>query len=282
MGHRFISCGAWALRAVLVFAVLSLGLPSSTPAARRQPGTAPHCRPTSPIVSIPELREASGVAVNRRVPGRLCAYNDSDPTVLVALDTKESVTGRVRPSPAAVENWEAVAIEPCAAGSCLYVADIRDGDAERRQVTIYRVAEPVSARDSAPVSEVFHATYADGPHDADTLLITPDDGLFLVRKRDASPVAMYRFHHELPSGASVPPDRAGKPCGSGKPANDDRITGGAVSPDGEWVMLRTRRTLTFHRSAELIGLGPSPEAQEHARRRSHDCAVSVPSGIAPR
>ena len=35
-----------------------------------------------------------------------------------------------------------MASAPCGNGSCLYIADIGDNDAKRKEVTIYRVPEP--------------------------------------------------------------------------------------------------------------------------------------------
>jgi hypothetical protein len=36
------------------------------------------------------------------------------------------------------------------------------------------------------------------------------------------------------------------------PAGNDRITDGAVSPDGRWVVLRTEQQLMFYRTADLL------------------------------
>jgi hypothetical protein len=101
------------------------------------------------------------------------------------------------------------------------------------------------------VKDVFHATYPDGPHDAETLLITPDGGLFIVTKGDTGPIAVYRFPRDLRSGATHQLERVGQPRGAGKTAASERITDGAISADGQWAVLRTNQSLTFHRTAEL-------------------------------
>ena len=44
------------------------------------------CRPTGPLVQIPELPEASGVAISRSVPGRLWSHNDSGQAQVFAID----------------------------------------------------------------------------------------------------------------------------------------------------------------------------------------------------
>ena len=57
-----------------------------------------------------------------------------------------------------VDDWEAVAVGACPGGSCIYIADIGDNEAERKRITIHRVPEP-SNEDSVAVKDTFHATY---------------------------------------------------------------------------------------------------------------------------
>jgi hypothetical protein len=237
---------------VLRALVLLVGLSASTATAAPQGSSAPQCKPDGPLVAVPELAEASGIAVSRRVPGRLWTHNDnSGEPVLFALDTRGSVTGQVRLSGATVEDWEALAVGPCPSGSCVYVGDIGDNDAQRKRITIYRVPEPSGADKSVAVKDVFHATYPDGAHDAEALLVTPDAGLFIVTKGDDEPVALYRFPRELRPGATHQLERVGQPRSAAKPAANERITDGAVSADGQWVVLRTTQNLSFHRTSEL-------------------------------
>jgi hypothetical protein len=238
----------------LLWCVIALMLGSLAPTSVRaqQQRSAPSCRPDGPVATIPELPEASGIAVSLRVPGRLWAHNDSGQPILFALDARGSVTGRVRLSGVAVEDWEALAVGPCPTGSCIYVADIGDNDAQRKRITIYRLPEPSRAETSAAVKDVFHATYPDGAHDAEALLITPSGELLIVTKGDTGAVALYRFPRELRAGAAHQLERVGKPRGPGKPGDAERITDGAVSADGQWVVLRTGQSLTFHRTAELM------------------------------
>lgn len=206
------------------------------------------CRQTGELVTVAELPEGSGIAASRRIAGRFWSHNDSGEPELIALDTNGKVTGRLRLEGAAVEDWEALSVGPCPAGSCLYVGDIGDNDAERRRVTVYRIVEPPAAADRASV-EVFHASYPDGAHDAETLLVDPGGRLHIVTKGDTGPVAVYRFPAELRPGSEVRLERMGQPRTGG---GDDRITDGAVSPDGQWTVLRTRQALLFHRTSDLL------------------------------
>ena len=176
--------------------------------------------------------------------------------------------GRIEVSGAAVDDWEAIGAGPCPSGSCLYIADIGDNNARRAKVTIYRLPEP-AAGGSAAVGDVFHATYPDGPQDAETLLVTPDGDLFIVTKGETGPVGLYKFPRDLRPGATHTLERIGETVGSRAGERADRITDGAVSPDGKWVALRTRTHLTFHRLSDLTA-GRWQETQArgpHALRR---------------
>jgi hypothetical protein len=187
------------------------------------------------------------------MPGRFWSHNDSGDPVLVALDDTGRVSGRLQIEGATVEDWESVAVGGCPSGSCIYVADIGDNDAKRDRITVYRIPEPAEASGSVKVSGVFHATYPDGAHDAESLLITPDGRLHIVTKGETGPVSMYRFPNELKSGATLPLERLGPPRDSRSAPKNDRVTDGAVSPNGEWIALRGTDRLTFYRAADLLG-----------------------------
>jgi hypothetical protein len=102
------------------------------------------------------------------------------------------------------------------------------------------------------VTDVFHATYPDGAHDAEALLVTPDGGLFIVTKGDTGTVALYGFPKELRAGTTHSLERVGGSRESGKPGRNERITDGAVSATGEWIVLRTRQKLMFHRTSDVL------------------------------
>ena len=232
---------------VLVAALAS----SSSPALAAQTREKATCEPTAALVPLSGLSEASGLALSRRTPGRLWTHNDSGEPVLFSLDARGAVTGRLRLTRAAVEDWEAVAVGPCATGSCIYVGDIGDNDARRRRITIYRLPEPEGASGSATVTDVFHATYPDGAHDAETLLVGGDGRVHIVTKGDTGPIAIYRFPAQLQSGATMKLERVGD-VQSRKPDAESRITDGSVSADGQLAVLRTGSALMFYRTADLL------------------------------
>jgi hypothetical protein len=193
------------------------------------------------------VAEASGVAVSRRLPGHVWVHNDSGEPVLTALDAKGAVVGRVQVTGVKIEDWEALAVGPCPAGSCIYVADIGDNDASRDRIAIHRVPEPPKPAGSVQVAETVHATYPDGAHDAETLLVAPDGGMFIVTKGDTGPVALYRFPKDVTPGRAAQLERIGQPRSA-----KERLTDGAISPDGTWVVLRSNESAMFYRAADFL------------------------------
>jgi len=237
---------------VVMSGVMAVGGQVVARPADVQQSSAPVCKPEGSVMRLAGLPEASGLVASRSTPGRLWAHNDSGKPEIFAVDVKGKVTGRVSISGAAVEDWEAMASAPCGNGTCLYIADIGDNEAKRKQVTIYRVPEPAKASGSAQADGVFRASYPDGAHDAEALLAAPDGTLYIVTKGDTGSVALYRFPRVLAAGSTARLERVGAPLSKGQPAEDARITDGAISLDGEWVVLRTLHALTFYRASEFL------------------------------
>ena len=120
------------------------------------------------------------------------------------------------------------------------------------RITIYRVPEPAEGSGTAQVDGVFHASYPDGPHDAEALLMTPDGRLHIVTKGDTGPVSFYRFPAELRFRQHDAPRASWRSARLEAAGERDRVTDGAVSPDGQWAVLRSTGSLTFYRTADLL------------------------------
>ncbi len=236
------------MRLVLTFAVCAAALCVSPALAEgRSRNGAAACESPRMIATLPELPEASGLA--RGSSGLLWSLNDSGAPVLLAYDANGKPAGRLTIEGARVEDWEAIASGPCASGTCLYVADIGDNNAKRKNITVYRIAEPVKPGGTAS-AEAFHASYPDGAHEAEALLVAPDGTLLVVTKGETGPVSVYKFPKQL-SKEPMRLERVGQSI-SGKAKATERVTDGAISADGKVVMLRTRTSLTFYRGAEFL------------------------------
>src|SRR5688572_5260550 len=70
--------------------------------------------------TLPDVPEASGLAISRRNHGVLWTHNDSgNEPDLFALDSSGMEQRRVR-LPIRTRDWEALSAAPCAEGNCLY------------------------------------------------------------------------------------------------------------------------------------------------------------------
>ena len=233
------------------FLFVLVALPATTLAEQNGSSKTPTCRAAEALVRVPELPEASGVAASTRSPGRFWAHNDSGEPVLIALDSKGTVLGHVRIPGVTVNDWEAIAVGPCPTGSCIYLGDIGDNDAARREITIYRIPEPADATASIKDADVFRARYPDRAHDAETLLVTPKGEVLIVTKGRTGPVGLYRLPSDAKAGGTVTLQSIGKPRHGGR-TTEERITDGAISPSGAWVALRTNLTILLYRAADLM------------------------------
>jgi hypothetical protein len=211
----------------------------------------PACRVSTAIVRLADLPEASGVAASRRTPGVFWAHNDSGDPVIFALDERGATKGRVRVTGAQVDDWEDIAVAPCARGSCLYIGDIGDNSGKRDRITLYRTPEPAPGDTATDAVEVFHATYPDGSHDAEALFVTPDSDVFSITKGDPGHVALYRFPRPLESKGSMKLQRVGEPLAAGRVEAKDRPTAADASQNGDWVAVRTTHHVTFYRTIDV-------------------------------
>ena len=225
--------------------------PHGTPSFHQGPAAQPGCRAAGGVARLRDLPEASGVAASRRTRGIFWAHNDSGRPRIFALDEQGAITGRVGVTGADVDDWEDISVGPCPDGSCIYIADIGDNKGRRERITVYRVAEPSPGEANTRPVEVFHARYPDGAHDAEALFVTARSEIFIITKGDPGPIALYRFPRPLRPGATLQLERVGEPAGGRDVEARDRPTAADLSPDGQWVAVRTTRHVAFYRAAEL-------------------------------
>jgi hypothetical protein len=205
-----------------------------------------------------ELPEASGAGPSLRTPGIVWVQNDSHGPYVFAVDGAGTLRGRVHITGAATTDWEDLAVQRCAGGSCLYVGDIGDNNAKRAGITIYRVPEPSPADTASAPAEAFPATYPDGAHDAEAMFVLPDGGVFVATKGETGSAALYRYPGQLRAGQTVQLQKV-LDLADAKLKRRLRFTGAAASPDGRWVAIRTLASVHFFPAQELAAGNVSNE-----------------------
>jgi len=203
-------------------------------------------------VAADDLVETSGIVASRTHESVLWAHNDSGggPEVFaVGLDGAD--LGRVDLAGADSVDWEDIAILPGSGGGPdqLLVADTGDnpgsGSRTSQPVRLYRVDEPSAPGLGAvgaagPVTPI-DLSYADGPRDAEALLVDPLTGdAFVVSKQwDGAAAGVYLVPAAVVSTAAaagpVTVERAATASGT----EGSLVTAGDISPDGRAVVLRT-------------------------------------------
>jgi hypothetical protein len=210
------------------------------------------CTSSARVSVLPGVSEASGAALGRRTPGVIWSHADSGEPVLFAIDASGSLKGRVAVTGARVLDWEDLTSGGCGQRNCLFIADIGDNRGTRRNVTIYRVAEPpVDAKTTEPATAL-QLEYPDGrAHDAEALFATSNGQLFLITKEAALKTTLYRVPQDASEAAPARLETvAWLPIA--------HVTG--ASSSGDWVAIRTNRELFFYRLRNLMTGSPgSPE-----------------------
>jgi hypothetical protein len=193
------------------------------------------------------LTESSGLAASRLNQGIYWTHNDSGGGPFIyAIDERGTSFGVWRVQGAKNDDWEDVGVGPGPDASkfYLYIGDIGDNGSSRREVSIYRIPEPVaSASTSAStkakpelteVAEVITLRYPDGKHDAETLIIHPTTGvIYIVTKVAMSNPKVYRAEPPSVVGQTVTMKFIGElkiPSLFG-----GILTGGSISFDGKRV-----------------------------------------------
>ncbi|RST07314.1 WD40 repeat domain-containing protein [Streptomyces sp. WAC07149] len=222
-----------AVPAALVLALLpGAALAAETPAA---PGTA-----SGFTITDPRIKESSGLAASRIHPGVYWTHNDSDDGPYVyAVDsaTGKTVARLTLTGIGTPRDVEAISLGP---DGRLYLGDIGDNrDGTWDHVWIYRFQEPKELGDRTVAAEQFTVTYADGPRNAEALMVHPVTGRVYIASKNEQGGGLYEGPERLSAdGRNVFRRVAEVPW----------VTDGAFSPDGTRLTLRgylTARTYAW-------------------------------------
>ncbi|WP_411101527.1 WD40 repeat domain-containing protein [Streptomyces sp. cmx-4-9] len=209
--------------ALFTAAVLAL-LPAGAAVAAQEPGAA------SFTMTDPRIKESSGLAASRIHPGVYWTHNDSDDGPYVyAVDSatgrtvaRVTLTGIGRP-----RDVEAVSLGP---DGQVYLGDIGDNlDGSWDHVWIYRFPEPKELADVSVKATQFTVRYADGPRNAEALMVHPVTGRVYIASKSEDKGGLYEGPAQL---------SAGGPNVFRRVADLPWVTDGAFSPDGGQLALR--------------------------------------------
>ncbi|WP_242900578.1 hypothetical protein [Actinomadura terrae] len=188
---------------------------------------------TAFTIADPRITESSGLAASARHPGVVYTHNDSGGVPRVyALGPDGRVRAVLTLAGAGARDWEAMALGKDDQGRpAIYVADIGDNlGGAWPYVTIYRIPEPAQLRTQIIQATRFRIKYADGPRNAETMMINPRTNRVYIASKLFSG-KLYEGPERLRTGGFNVMRKVG-----GAPA---MATDGAFSPDGRTCVIRT-------------------------------------------
>ncbi|MCT9091801.1 WD40 repeat domain-containing protein [Streptomyces sp. ASQP_92] len=181
-------------------------------------------------IKDPRIKESSGLAASRAHPGVYWTHNDSgDGAYLYAVDGKTgrtlariTLTGVGHP-----RDVEAISLGP---DGDLCVGDIGDNlDGSWSHVWIYRFPEPAQLTDQTVKATQYDVRYADGPRNAEALMVHPRTGRVYIASKRESGGGLYEGPATLSTAGPNVFRRVGEV---------PWVTDGAFSPDGTKLALR--------------------------------------------
>lgn len=182
-------------------------------------------------IKDPRITESSGLAASHAHPGVYWTHNDSDDGPYVyAVDSRTgrtvaTITLRGVGDPRDVE---AISVGP---DGNVYVGDIGDNlNGSWDHVWIYRFPEPKQLRNATVRATQFTVKYADGPRDAEAMMVDPKTGRVYIASKNEDGGGLYAGPAKLtPSGTNVFRRIGEVPW----------VTDGAFAPDGRELVLRS-------------------------------------------
>jgi hypothetical protein len=237
------------------------------------------------------LSEISGAAASDEHPGVLWVHNDSGGgSRLYALNSSGELL-RTFHLDVNSQDWEDIALSSRPGQrDYLYIADTGDNFSQRAEgVEIHRIKEP---RNPLPLNkderndveqikkvDTMRLSFPDSPHDAEALLVDPwtDQILLITKERIGWPkiysVDDFREEDVLTFEGTITPSSA--------QSTIHLVTGGDVSHDGHWIILRTYLGvyLFFREMNQTISealAGPACQLQAPAELQGESIAFSRP------
>ncbi|MEV1049920.1 WD40 repeat domain-containing protein [Streptomyces sp. NPDC049887] len=182
------------------------------------------------IIKDPRITESSGLAASRAHPGVYWTHNDQDEPRVFAVDSRtgETVATVTLEGVGRPRDMEAISIGP---DGDVYVGDIGDNaNGSWDHVWIYRFPEPRTLRDVTVQATQYTVRYADGPRNAEAMMVHPRTGRVYIASKNEEGGGLYEGPSRLVTGGTNVFRRIGEV---------PWVTDGAFSPDGRELVLRS-------------------------------------------
>jgi hypothetical protein len=191
----------------------------------------------APTVQDPQIHEASGISRSTYQRTLAWLHNDSgDGPRFFAVGASGLTKAVFTVRGVHARDWEDMAAGP---RHHLWFGDIGDNRQQRDDISVIRVREPKYMRSRSVRGTVFTLRYADGPHNAEALLIRPHSGRLYIATKSSGGGGIYRAPRHLSKHhVNVLHRVASDPV---------LVTGGDFAPNGKHFVLRTHNWAYFYK-----------------------------------
>lgn len=198
------------------------------------------------------IDESSGVAASYLRKGVFWTHNDSGGKAEVyAFDLEGKDLGTYSLVGVSARDWEDIASVKISGKPFLYVGDIGDNMKNQAAVRVYRFREPAGgdARELRDF-DTYVLRFADGPHNCETLMVSPTGDIYLVTKDEFGDSSVHVVASPPKSGSYSLKKVSDLKLEAGN-VYSHMITGGDISPDGKSVVIRTYFSILLYRPGRL-------------------------------
>lgn len=201
-------------------------------------------------ITDPRLTECSGVVRSSTDTNIFWVHNDGPRPRLYGIKRTGEVVAEFPVFGATFSDWEDIASD---GHGNLYLGDIGNNDAQRRQITVYQIKEPSLADSGKPVqvTRSYHLRFPGKPFDCESLFIWKEYAYVISKVFDDAKAGLYRF-----------PLSAESPVTLEFVTDLDittPVTGADISPHG------TRLGLVGHSGAFVLRINGDPTTAGKAR-----------------
>lgn len=199
-------------------------------------------------VASAELIEASGLVASPTHPGVLWTHNDGSDARLFAMTTTGESLGELAIN-VEMDDLEDLAAAPCPdlLAACLYLCDCGDNDLERTSIVVLAILEPDVAPDrplppnsAAQQVWTFPLAVPEGPANIEGFVVLPDATAMVLYEKERDAARVLRFAAPWTPNVLNTLQVASRITAPGPELSGlGVITGAAVHPSGERLLLRT-------------------------------------------
>ncbi|HXG49624.1 MAG TPA: hypothetical protein VNO52_18530 [Methylomirabilota bacterium] len=276
MDIRPVSCLPPArVKGVVTLVLWFVGAVMTSPAAdgpRAGRVVAPGVRQVGTIESR-FITESSGIVASRQFPGTFWTHNDKGSRPMLFAITREGKSlAEIPIQGAKFADWEDIALD---GEHRLYLGDIGNNNSRRKDVEVYRVAEPdpKSPPGALEPSRKWVLTYPVAPFDAEALFVYGESGYVVSKVTNDRHASIYRFPLTEAGGTVALQRVTTLPISS-------PVTAADLSADGQRLAILSKAgPFVFRVDGDIARAGVARPWHTRFKHEATEACCFVPEGL---